>query len=121
MNPYWIEQSPSRRNCGQIAVAVITGRTVKEIETVINKRGCTSTKDLVKALRHFGYECPDRLNPMLLYPPEVAIAKVVQPGRRSGWHWVAVVNGHVFDGLNEDATLTYITSYLPVNIPTAVS
>ena len=82
-------------------------------------------------LRTLGYLCPDRCVPhfRLKQPPEFGFA-MRQNSRKSGWHWVAIGKGQVWDGaLPNPLTLVHyetaisdypfdgegrITSYLPV-------
>lgn len=102
-----------------IAVAVIAEVSVGLAAEKIGKDGATTTKQLVKGLRALGYECPDRLQ--RIPRPPLAIAKLVDPKRKSGWHWVVVDGDKVYDGINgtpegtvDWPTGTKMTSFLPV-------
>lgn len=102
-----------------IAVAVIAGIPVNVAAEHIGKDGATTTKQLVRGLRSLGYECPDRLQ--RIPRPPLAIAKLTNPKRRGGWHWVVVDEDKIFDGINgkPDGTVDWnkgdrITSYLPI-------
>jgi len=64
-----------KRNCGQIAVAVITGQPLREVYEIIGHDGGTKTKDLARALRKFGYSCPNKLK-KLKEKPKLAIGKL---------------------------------------------
>lgn len=116
----WIRQEPGKNNCGQIAVAVITGKTVEEVSKVIGKKGCTKTKDLIKALRHFGYNCPNKCKKMSR--PRLGIGQLHDTNRKSGWHWIVVDGNQTFDGIWGDPngyvymwpSTFNITSYLPI-------
>lgn len=115
----WIEQKPNKKNCGVIAVAVVASIPVNVAAEHIGKDGATTTKQLVKGLRSLGYECPDRLQ--RIPRPPLAIAKLKNPTRASGWHWVVVDGDKIFDGINgkADGTVDWlkgwrITSYLPI-------
>ena len=117
----WIEQKPNKKNCGVIAVAVIAEISVALAAEKIGKDGATTTKQLVKGLRALGYECPNRLVKSKLPWPKLAIAKLVSPERKSGWHWVAIADGLIYDGINgtPDGKVHWppgakITSYLPI-------
>jgi len=108
-----------KRNCGQIAVAVVTGKPVHEIEAFLGHDIGTKTRDIAKALNHYGFSCPSRLKPMK-NKPEFAIAKLMHPLRK-GWHWVVIHNDKVYDGAwgHPDGTVKWlrgyrITSYLPI-------
>jgi hypothetical protein len=120
MKRKWIKQG-SKRNCGQIAVAVITGESLEKVSYVIGHDHGTKTKELAKALRFFGYDCPDRLQ-RLKERPKLAIAKLSTYGK-SSWHWVVIDGDKIYDGVNgtESGTVNWtwsnckrITSYLPI-------
>ncbi len=118
MKRKWRKQG-YKPNCGQIAVAVITGKSLREVYNVIGHDYSTRTKDLARALRFFGYDCPDRLR-RLKERPKLAIAKLTLP-KSSGWHWVVIDGDKIYDGINGTAngkviweTGKRITSYLPI-------
>lgn len=119
--PKWIPQLSKKKNCGQIALSVVTDLPLEEITKVVNKKGCTRTKDLVIALRKLGYSCPNRCRKFKLPLPNLAIAQLRIPYRKSGWHWVAIVNGRIYDGIfgSFDGTVKWplgakMTSLLPI-------
>lgn len=122
----FISQYDKRRNCGQIAVAALTEAPLKHVTELCGKRTGTATRHLVKALRALGYECPDKMQRI---PVEFGIAQLHYAGR-SGWHWIALGHGLVFDGMRSrpmpiaeyeeyqrKAHKARITSFLPVTIP----
>lgn len=116
----WIPQNPKKKNCGVIAVAVIANIPVNVAAEHIGKDGATTTKQIVKALRKLGYKCPDRLRAKP--KPELAIAKLIDPKRKSGWHWVVVDGDKIYDGINgnADGTVNWkdgwrMTSYLSIS------
>ena len=97
----WIQQPKNKKICGQIAVAVIAGISVDEAIKVVGKKGCTTTKDLASALRKLGYTCDNRCKPFRKLPfPKLAIAQLKSPTRRSGWHWIVIDSGRIYDGIN---------------------
>ncbi len=113
----WIQQPP-KPICGQVAVAVIADISLEESIKVVGKKGSTTTKDLVKALRKLGYKCPDRCKKMP--KPKLAIGQLHRKNF-SGWHWVVVSDNKIYDGINgnPDGTVSWpldwrITSYLPI-------
>ena len=112
----WLKQQKGSKNCGQIALAVITGKSVKSIEKLMGHNQATVTKDLVKVLRKLGYKCPNRLK-CLKEKPVLAIAKLTHK-LRYGWHWIVIYNDEIFDGvLQGDKKWKQghkITSYLPI-------
>ncbi len=133
--PIFIEQKRAR-NCGQIAVAALTGNTLERVQEIIGHNRSTKTGMLVAALRTLGYSCPAKVQKWstVTWWRAQGIAQVRKAGR-SGWHWVAIglgENGHVqaFDGQRsgpmdladyihymEGACDYKITSFLPVVKP----
>lgn len=112
-----------KRNCGQIAVAALTGASLDKVHELVGHRKSTRTKDLTKALRELGYWCPDKCSASVF--GQFGIAQV--RGKRSNWHWVAIGDGMVYDGLRsgpmeleqykryiDKAYQLRITSFLPV-------
>jgi hypothetical protein len=73
----WVKQPTGKNQCGQVAVAVIAGIPLEESIKLIGKKGCTTTKDLVKALRSLGFKCPNRCKTMP--KPSLGIAQVKCP------------------------------------------
>jgi hypothetical protein len=118
----WHSQDPRRRTSGQVAVAVITGRPVEEVIERIGHSHHTTTRELARVLGQYGYLCRERSIPAneLKELPRLGLAQV-HSTQSSRWHWVAVEDGHVFDGIWGDAYGTVewpkgfrITSYLPI-------
>lgn len=101
-------------NCGQIALAVITGKPLKEIYKLIGHNDYTNTRDLSKVLRKLGYKCPSKLQ-RLSEAPELGIGKLTFPNEKRDWHWVVIDNGKVIDGTDTIAQKGMrLTSYLPI-------
>lgn len=97
----WIHQPKNKKICGQIAIAVIASISVDEAIEVVGKKGCTTTKDLATGLRKLGYKCGNRCKPFKKLPfPKLAIAQLKSPTRKSGWHWIVINNGHIYDGIH---------------------
>ena len=125
MKRNWIYQSYKEKNCGQIAVSVITGKSLDEITKMIGHSKGTTTKELVKVLRSLGYVCPDRCKPMKQMP-KLAIAQMKNIGRKYGWHWVVIDGKKIYDGQcgKSDGTVNWnggkITSYLPITEPNII-
>ena len=114
----WIKQ-PRKPICGQVAVAVITGKPLKEIFKIIGHKHGTKTRELAKVLRKLGYTCPYRLK-ILKQKPKLAIAKLKHKLRR-GWHWVVIDGDKIYDGVNgiKSGKVKWkrgykLTSYLPI-------
>jgi hypothetical protein len=118
----WQSQDPRKQLSGQIAVAVITGRPVEEIIQQVGHEHHTTTRELARVLSRYGYLCPCQCIPVtkLKEVPKLGIAQV-HSAHSSRWHWVAVEDGRVFDGIWGDAygVVSWpadfrITSYLPI-------
>lgn len=118
----WQRQNPDKRMSGQVAVAVITDRPVEEIIHRVGHSHHTTTRELVGVLEHYGFLCPRRCVRARDYGdlPRLAIAQV-HTICSSPWHWVAVENGRIFDGVWGDPYGIVewprdfrITSYLPI-------
>lgn len=115
----WKRQG-SKRNCGQIAVSVVAGKSLKEIYKIIGHDSGTDTWELARALRKLGFRCPSRLRRMK-QRPQLAIAKLHAPYMKSHWHWVVVHGDRIYDGVwgTSAGTVKWkrglrITSYLPI-------
>ena len=127
----WLEQKHGRC-CGQNAVAMISGRPLMEIKTKIGKRGGTKTSHLAKVLREYGFLVPDKCisHTRTIGTPDLCLAQLRREGY-SGWHWIAIETGIVYDGNRSGPMLLgdyiqyqktqgwRITSYLPVSRPAA--
>jgi hypothetical protein len=114
----WIKQEPKNHNCGQIAIAVIVGTSLSEVISIVGKKGSTTTKEVAKALREYGYKCPDRLQ--RIPKPKLGIGHLKYPNE-SRSHWVVVDGDKIYDGIygKADGTVKWkkgwrITSYLPI-------
>lgn len=53
MNIEYKQQNLGDKTCGQTCLAMITGSTVENICTIINKKGGTRNTDVVKVLKYF--------------------------------------------------------------------
>src|SRR5579859_4992488 len=88
----------AKRNCGQIAVAAITERSVEEIERIVGHNHGTPTRQLIRALHACGFNSAPRCKPARYFKaiPALCIAQI--HNARPGWHWVAIGDGKVWDG-----------------------
>lgn len=120
-----IPQDDHESNCGQIAVAVISGVSLDIVmaDCKISRSGGTKTKHLVACLRRYGWTCPDKAMQVSAFkkPPALALAQARPIGRKGGnWHWVVIEDGRVINGWQghtlEDAGW-HVTSYIPVEAP----
>jgi hypothetical protein len=114
----WIRQS-NKPNRGLIAIRVISGCSMNEVIKLTKCKDKTKTKDLSRALRKLGYNCPNKLI-RLKQKPNLAIAKLTYPNTHN-WHWVVIENNKIFDGIfgNKNGEVKWkknwkITSYLPI-------
>jgi hypothetical protein len=108
------------KGCGVACVAMVVGVDYKEAVNLVGKDGCTKTRHLINALRAAGFSCPDRLQIIKGAWPNLAIAKIIVPGKISGWHWVLVSDGKILDPLMPGAWSKppaggRITSFLPIS------
>lgn len=89
-----------KRNCGQIAVAILTNRSLEEVEKVVGHTHSTRTKELAKALGYFGYSALNRRKAVKTFPTGkwFGIVHTRFKTRQRGGHWVAVAKGKVYDG-----------------------
>lgn len=121
-------QMPGSRNCGQIAVANLTGATLEEVTEIIGHEGGTKTVALVSCLMTLGHHVySTKLTPIHQTEPwklndgseipENGLAKLSKG--RGNWHWVAVKDGKILDGQTPTLNWKYpwkITSYLRVDL-----
>jgi len=115
----WLKQY-NKPNCGQIALAVITKKSVRQIYKLIGHDHNTKTKELAKVLRKLGYKCPNRLK-IFKEKPKLAIGKLCHKLRKHNWHWVVIYNNKIYDGVNgtKNGNVKWkrgykITSYLAI-------
>ena len=101
--PHFIKQH-GETNCGQIAVAVITGCTYEEIVRYVGHEIGTRTAELIQAVRRAGFSAPSRcvLLSKKVELPANAIVRVHREKHKTT-HWVALSNGVVYDGNSEEA------------------
>lgn len=95
---------------------------MEEIIERIGHTHHTTTRELARVLGQYGYLCRERCIPAkeLKELPKLGLGQV-HSSQSSRWHWVAVEDGHIFDGIWGDAYGTVdwpndfrITSYLPI-------
>jgi hypothetical protein len=118
-------QQPTRTSCGQTCIAMIIGRPVHEVFTVLpDKPSGTRTAELVIAMRQLGLSCAGkmrRIGSNLVGAPPLAILRVLwpaDPGERQLAHWMVLSDGRIFDPdgprLRWRAVGGRITSYLEI-------
>lgn len=89
-----------KRNCGQIAVAVLTNIPLIDVENFFGHTHGTKTKDLIIALRRLGFSCPNRRKSVRKFPSDKWFGIVHTRAKKSkhGGHWIVVAKGKVWDG-----------------------
>jgi hypothetical protein len=97
-----IYQPEGSNLCGQTCVAMIVGRTLEAVIMVFGHRHATKTRELVSALREYGFRCEDRLTRKRkgLPFPKLCIVKVLwhaAGSKRLQSHWVMYWDGEFYD------------------------
>ena len=86
-------------NCGQTCVAMLLGLTIQQSERLFGKKGCTTTKEVKKALEIFGCKVADKLkrcnNWTAKFPPLCIIKMSFLDSGRS--HWVVFSETCIYD------------------------
>jgi hypothetical protein len=119
-------QPENSKLCGQTCIAMISNTTIEEAIVVVGHKKGTTTKELARAIRHYGYVCPERLMPIRNKElPYFCLCKIVRKNKKTGgWHWILLKDGlfydpsrGVFEG-KEELDNVYVnwelTSYLPI-------
>jgi hypothetical protein len=82
--------SHGSRLCGQGCLAALANIPIREVIQDMECAGRTKTKQLIKALELYGYNCPvSKLKVLRSWDdlPDIAILKVKTPTQRN-WHWI---------------------------------
>ena len=84
--------------CGQTCVAMLAGTSIEAVCHMLGKHGSTRTRDIVRALRHYGYRAESRAKRLALgaLPLGDGILNYHWSERRMG-HWLLYINGHIYD------------------------
>lgn len=104
-----------KTNCGQVAVASLTGVSVERVEGLVGHSGGTKTQELIRTLWLLDWRTyHERAIPMnwLIGYPDNCLAQVRGSGfgkGKHGWHWIAISGGQVCDG-GEDRIMS-LTDY----------
>lgn len=130
-----VKQPKGSSICGQCCVAMVTGKPLEEVIKVFGHSHSTRTKELHKALKHFGYKSNSRLQRFTNFSglPDFGIAKITYDWRKNNGHWVVIKYTKKFsyqiycpsDGIS--SWLTYgtnkgrITSFLTTTPPPQIS
>ena len=91
-------------NCGQTCVAMITGKSIDEIEFVLGHPGGTRTADLKKLLATYGFKTGARRE---LWKwgerlPDLCILNMQIIGIKNCTHWAVYHDGYVYDPAHKD-------------------
>lgn len=100
---------PNSRTCGQTCVAMAAGIDIEAAIKLFGHKHGTSTRSMVRVLRHLGFKpapCLQRITPDRPAPLR-SICKMRfrrRDGRgwKSGWHWVLLWDGYLYDPLGPD-------------------
>lgn len=118
-------RQPSGSNlCGQASVAMIAGITLEKSIAVFGKRSCTTTKDVIRALRALGISCGNGLVRLKKGEQKSSVCMVVlhfEGAPRSHGHWSVFYDGIYYDpasGVGDTYSKEVReTSYLPIERP----
>ena len=120
-------QPDDSRVCGQVAVAVITGKTLEEVCVVVGHRKSTKTRDLIAALKELKRDCAgSRCIPTRSFFDEKEGTFLAQvrgtciTDVKCNWHWAAVHGGLVYDGNEEGPVPLRLYQHLPGRIITSI-
>lgn len=119
-------QPEGSSSCGQHVVAMIVNRPVAEVIDVFGHSHSSVTKELHKALVHYGVETKSTLTRLRgKRLPDFCIVKILF-GKNSG-HWAIHMHGKLYgsvlgeytrEHLTEHNSTARITSFLDLNLPT---
>lgn len=91
-------QPDGSTSCGQYCVAMITGKPIEKIVRIFGHSHCTSTKELIRALKPYWFRTTStrliRIKKETVLPP-LAILKITWEA--GGSHWVVLNDGMVYD------------------------
>jgi len=92
-----IRQRQNSNQCGQACVAMLVGCSISTACERMRRQSCTSTKDLVRALRANGLRVAPKLAMWRREKlPHTAILKV-KFADRTLFHWVVKLRNRIFD------------------------
>lgn len=99
-----VKQTTGIRNCGQVAVAALTGACLFDVIDLIGHSHGTQTKELRAALAKLGWQSDPRCYVRATGSPFHGLAKLRRATNGSGsWHWLALDGDMVYDGHQEYA------------------
>ena len=114
-----IKQPEGSSLCGQACVAMLAGVSLEKSVSVFGKRGGTTTKEVIAALKKLGVKCGNKLflaKNHIMTP--ICIAKLHFSWDKSHTHWTIYHNGVFYDpaiGKTERYPEgVRVTSFLPV-------
>ena len=115
-----VRQPPGSSLCGQACIAMAAGVSLKKALEAVGhgRRGGTTTRQVIVALRKLGLRAADRCRPISrtrpVYPQKALLVMRKNGTRR--YHWVFYKNGAFYDP--EDLWPRYdgwrVTSYLEI-------
>ena len=95
-----VPQVTGVRNCGQVAVAALTGASLAAVEYTVGHSHGTKASELRNALSQFGWYSDARCYVKPSGTPFLGLAKLRRADtKHSGsWHWIAMDGEWVYDG-----------------------
>lgn len=123
-----IIQKPGSHVCGQCCVAMLTGKTLKEVQKAMlaHKRGGTTPADLIYCLKNLGFGTKAGYHIWGVFPGPndaaiVGLKSPYIPSHEWGGHWVVWNRGQILDpaGFNVAAAPNIQFTYV-ILVPGAV-
>lgn len=93
----YIRQPEGSNLCGQTCVAMIADIPLEESITAFGKRSCTTTKDVIKALRSLGISCGDSLISLKKQEKTPTCMVVLHFEGAKHTHWTIYHDGLYYD------------------------
>ncbi len=94
-----VPQVTGVRNCGQVAVAALTGASLASVEYTVGHSHGTKARELRNALSQFGWYSDPRCYRKAVVP-FFGLAKLRRADTKGSgsWHWLAIDGEWVYDG-----------------------
>jgi len=94
----FVKQPHPSNCCGQACVAMLAGISLEESISVFGKRGGTSTKDVVFALRKLNIPCDDKLTRINKHPKsDICIVVFRSKSDKRFSHWTVFNKGFYYN------------------------
>lgn len=100
---------PNSRTCGQTCVAMAADLDIEAAIKLFGHKHGTTTRAMVRVLRHLGFKTGPGLSRITRDRPaplrsicKMRFRRRDGRGWRSGWHWVLLWDGKLYDPLGPD-------------------